>query len=605
MILGIDLGTTNSLACVYREGKVIQIPNFMGEYLTPSVISIDDDGSIIVGAPAKERKETYPDKTFSSFKRFMGTSRKFDKFRPEDLSSFVLRSLKQDAENYLGEEIKDVIISVPAYFNDKARNATKDAGTLAGLNVLRIINEPSAAALGYLTKAGKLGNLDKVDGFEDDTFLVFDFGGGTLDVSLVETFENVIEILSLSGDNMLGGIDFDRCLANEFLKRKGITKEKISEQTYNAILFSAERCKRELSQNNSAKMIVHSIEIDDEIELTQKEFLWISEDVIKRITRPINKVLIDSKTSEEEITDVILVGGSSKMPIVQRYLRYLMKGLDIKVYDPDCMIAYGMGVYAGIMEREQGVKDLLLTDVCPFSLGIGTVNRENVNSDNLVMTVIIPRNSALPISKTEIFSPIHDKQTEIHFKIFQGEEMYARDNKMIGEIPVKFSKPLSKDTQILLTFTYDINGILLIDYEVPSLGIKKEVVIEDSERSSKSETDRKIEYLRKFKLLSADDEDNRMIREWGQKLFTIAPSPFREDIMNRLQFYEYILESDPYQAIKFKKNIKAFFFAMEIALSKYTMNNWSFDDSWKKDEEVDSEMEEIFREWGEKDKNEQ
>ena len=601
MILGIDLGTTNSLACAYKDGKVIQIPNFAGDYLTPSVVSIDDDGSIIVGAPAKERRETYPDRTFSSFKRFMGTGKKFDKFSPEELSSFVLRSLKQDAEKFLGEKIEDVIISVPAYFNDKARNATKDAGTLAGLNVLRIINEPSAAALGYLMKADKLDNLDNVDGFEDNTFLVFDFGGGTLDVSLVEAFENVIEILSVSGDNMLGGIDFDKALADEFLKRKNIKKSDISDKTYNAVLSAAERCKRELTDNSSAKMIVHSKEIEDEIEITDKEFLRISEAVIKRITRPINKVLLDSRTSSSDIADVILVGGSSKMPIVQQYLKYLMKGLAMEVYEPDCMIAYGMGVYAGIMERQEGVKDLLLTDVCPFSLGTGIVNRENVNSDDLIMSFIIPRNSALPISRTESYTPVREGQTSIRFQIFQGEEMYVKDNKKIGEMIVDFGRPSPKNTQVLVTFTYDVNGILLVNYEVPSLRIKGEVVIEDSERTSKTDKNKKVEYLRQFKLLSQEDEDNRMIREWGQKLFAIAPSPMREDIQSRLQFFEYIVKADPYQAIKFKKNIKSFFVAMEIALSKYSMSNWAFDDSWEEDEEVDEEMESIFREWEEGD----
>lgn len=599
MILGIDLGTTNSLVCACKDGKVYQVPNAFGDYLTPSVVSIDDNGEVIVGKPAKERKETHPEKTFSSFKRYMGNNRKFADFTAEELSSFVLRSLKQDAENFLGEEIKDVVISVPAYFNDKARKATKNAGTLAGLNVLRIVNEPSAAALGYLMKSERLADINSHEGFEDSTFLVFDFGGGTLDVSLVEAFDNVIEILSVSGDNLLGGIDFDKCLADEFLKRKGIERQDISDQTYNSILSSAERCKKELTGSNQAKMIVHSAEVNDETEFTEKEMLIVCEDVLKRIAKPINKVLLDTKTMAEELTDVILVGGSSKMTIVQQYLKYLMKGLNIAVYEPDYMIAYGMGVYAGIMERQDCIKDLLLTDVCPFSLGTGV---RNYTGKDMLMSFIIHRNSALPISRTETYVPVNENQKEATFDIFQGEEMYTKDNRKIGTLYVKFPEPASTKTQMHLTFTYDINGILLVNLEIPEFNIKKEAVIEDPDNKDKGDSADRVEFLRKFRITSIEDEEDRMIMEWGQKLFTIAPPSLQDDIRNRLGFYEYIKSRDPYQTLKYRKAIKSFFVAIELALSKYSLSNWTFDNSWKDD--VDEEIEKVFEDWEEnKDNN--
>ena len=594
MILGIDLGTTNSLACVFKDGEVVQIPNFMGEYLTPSVVSIEDDGTILVGRPAKERSETNPEKTFASFKRYMGSNTKFGDFTAEELSSFVLKSLKQDAEKFLGEEVEDVIISVPAYFNDKSRNATKNAGTLAGLNVLRIINEPSAAALGYLNKSGKFSDLDSADGFEDQTFLVFDFGGGTLDISLVDTFENVVEILCVAGDNMLGGIDFDRALAKEFMTRKEIKREKISEKTYNSIVVAAERCKRELTEKKQAKMIVHSEEINDELEISDTEYLKICEDVVKRISVPINKVLLDSQKKANEIDGIVLVGGSSKMPIVQQYLKYLMRGMDISVYNPDHMIAYGMGVYAGIMERANTVKDLLLTDVCPFSLGTGIANHQG---GSLLMSFIIPRNSALPISKTEIYCPEREGQDAIDFTIYQGEEMYVRDNKRIGNIYIQFPRPASKSTQVIVTFTYDINGILLVNIDIPEMSITREAVIEDPSQSSRLNIEEKVKALKKFKLNSSEDEDVTLIREWGQKLYVVAPAMIKNDIRGRMEFFEYILQKDPYQAIKVKRQIKLFFVSLEMALSQYSLSNWSYEDTWEDD--MDEDVEAIFKEWEE------
>lgn len=599
MVLGIDLGTTNSLACVFKDGEVVQIPNHTGDYLTPSVVSIDEDGTVLVGRAAKERKETHPDKTFSSFKRYMGTDAKFIEFTPEDLSSFVLRSLKQDAETFLGEEIKDVIISVPAYFDDKARKATRNAGRLAGLNVLRIINEPSAAALGFLKKSGKLEKIDSVDGLEDATFLVFDFGGGTLDVSLVEAFENVIEILSVAGDNMLGGIDFDRCLADEFCRRKGIKKDNI--KLYNTILSAAEQCKKELTNNKSSRMVVRSEKYNDEIEITDKEYLKISEDVLRKIGLPINRVLLDSKTTPDEISDVVLVGGSSKMPIVQQYLKYILRGMNIRVYEPDYMIAYGMGVYAGIMERNNNVKDLLLTDVCPFSLGTAIYNSDD--DDRLIMSFIIPRNTSLPISKTEKYSTAKHLQQSVEIDVYQGEEMYVKDNIKIGSFKINFPKPADIHTALDITFTYDINGILIVDVEVPAFGIKREEIMINSEDGNEEENEKKIEYLRKFKLLSMTDEDNRLIREWGERLYPIAPPMLKAEIIERLRFFEHIVKNgDPYQSIKFKKNIKSFFLAIELSLTQYDVANWTLDDSWKDD--IDHDMEVVFHEWEEKDKNE-
>ena len=367
-IIGIDLGTTNSLAAVWQDGESKLIPNAFGEYLTPSVVSIGEDGTVYVGKTAKERLASYPDDTASVFKRFMGTSRKYmlggKSYRPEELSAFVLKKLKEDAERYLGEPVEEAIISVPAYFNDMARNATKRAGMIAGLRVERIINEPSAAALACQ-------NLNQE---EDETLLVFDFGGGTLDVSLVECFDNVIEIQAVSGDNQLGGQDFDDMIAEHFAKSLNLNYAEMKPETKAIVRKSAELCKRELTEKPSANMVVNCQDISGEIEITRKDIVKICAPLFDRIGKPVSKVFVDAQTSTDQVGQIVLVGGSCKMPVVRQYLSYLLKREDIETKEPDYMIALGCGVCAGIKERDKDVKDLLLTDICPFSLGIKVAN---------------------------------------------------------------------------------------------------------------------------------------------------------------------------------------------------------------------------------------
>lgn len=602
-IIGIDLGTTNSLASFWNDGKVELIPNSFGEYLTPSVVSFDENGALYVGKTAKERIGTHPESTFFEFKRYMGRKKNYkcfsDTFTPVELSALVLKSLKEDAERFFGEEVEEAVISVPAYFDDRARKATKEAGALAGLRVDRIINEPSAAALGYLLQTKDCLSFDeKTDEeelFDERTFLVFDFGGGTLDVSVVDSFENVIEIVSISGDNRLGGMDFDKSIANYFLSKCEVDSVKLEQEAMSYVIRAAEHVKRELSEHSDAVMKISYQDIQGEITISDLELAKICAGELHRIYEPVNTALREAKRSISSITDVVMVGGSSRMPIVQRYLKHLLKRNDISVSDPDSIVARGMGIYAGIKERKMEVKDLLLTDVCPFSLGCAVYNENRPSKD--LSSVIISRNSPLPISRERVYHPVFDGKKASEFHLFQGEEMYADDNRRIGEIRIDFPRPATVSTQIYITFTYDINGILIVNADVPEFDIHKEQIIyNDDGETNPAEREELLQKLRNFKADFGENEDNNFVQEWGKRLYTQVPAEQREPLLQRLMYFEYLLQNDPFRAQKFKKQLKLFLVAYEVSTNGYTMYSGNRDSDWT---EEDDELEELFKEWEE------
>lgn len=590
-IIGIDLGTTNSLVTVWKDGKAELIPNAFGEFLTPSVVSFGEDEVLYVGKAAKERLVTHPNSTFEFFKRNMGHVTQYGKYTPEELSSFVLRSLKEDAEKYLGESVEEAVISVPAYFDDKARNATKNAGLLAGLKVERIINEPSAAALGYIRANGqKEGDL-----YDDRCLLIFDFGGGTLDVSMVETFENVVEIVSVSGDNMLGGIDFDRAIALHFLKENGKEEKDVSPSAFNVILDSAEAVKRELSDANSAVMHVYTNEIQGDLEITAKELVEICSSVLKRLYRPIKEVLNNSQKELDEITDVVMVGGSSKMPIVKRYLQKILERDEIYVSNPDCMVALGMGVYAGIKERDEDIKNVILTDVCPFSMGVTTINK--VNRDLDLTSFIIPRNTALPVSRRERYCTTYPGQEKILVQICQGENRYAKGNRNIGEIRIEFPHAIDI-IDVWITFTYDINGILIVDVEIPAFDInRREVIVDESINLTEDMIEGKVKELDKLKMISQDEQEDYQLIEWASRLFEQYNGGAREELARRMDFFMYQKETekDMYQIMRIRNHFKRFLLAYQMNLNQFHFEDKDLDNSWMDSE--DKMIEEIYKDW--------
>lgn len=595
-IIGIDLGTTNSLAAVWENGESRLIPNAFGEYLTPSVVSIDEDGNVYVGKTAKERLASHPEQSASVFKRFMGTGRQYQlggkKYLPEELSALVLKRLKEDAERYLGEEIEEAVISVPAYFSDMARNATKRAGRIAGLKVDRIINEPSAAALACQNRKPE----------EDATMLVFDFGGGTLDVSLVECFDNVIEIMAVNGDNRLGGQDFDDMLAAHFVKSHGLEVSGLSKETMALLRKSAEKCKKELTEKKTAKMVVNCSQLNQELEISRKDVVQICAELFERMGRPIKQVLLDAKISADAVTHVVLVGGSCKMPIVRQYLKHLLGRDDLETREPDYMIALGCGTYAGIKERNEEVKDMLLTDICPFSLGVNVKNHEVENKD--FMSVIIPRNSPLPISREVSYGNANDNQKQLLFKVYQGEGLYAEENMLLGQLEVEIPPRPARTVEAKVRFTYDINGLLEVNVYIPLTEERKRMVIVNKELGmTEEQVQAKLKEYNKIKLNPAEQEENKYVLEWGSRLYTQCSDEVKCEIQRRMQYFVVVMEKNPYQVPKVRKYLTVFLAYVEKMVESYV--NWNEeeleDGSWYQEED-DREIDNLFKEWDEKDK---
>lgn len=513
-MIGIDLGTTNSLVSVLQGDTCTLIPNNIGEYLTPSVVSVDENGEILVGRTAKERLVSHPEHTAASFKRFMGTEKVYTlgerTFTPQDLSSLVLRKLKEDAELYLGEPVTEAVISVPAYFNDFQRNATRIAGQLAGLKVERIVNEPSAAALAYRFEAEE----------EDQTFMVFDFGGGTLDISIVDAFENVIEIVAVAGDNHLGGDDINRAIAEQFLEENHLKKEQIFKEEMASILKESERLKIALSEAPEAEM--EAVVNGDVYRmcLDAKGLLSAASSVLECIGIPLKRAMSDAGYEWEDIDEIIMVGGSGKMPVIQNYLQFLSGKKPLSKVDPDVAIAVGAGMYAGIKERKEAVKDVLLTDICPFTLGVEVVQPDR--NAPTVMSPVIERNSVLPVSRVARYWTARPFQEKCTVTILQGEHRLADQNLCLGslEVPVPVAEsPVAREA-IDVRYTYDINGILEIDVTVVSTGAtSNKVIVNKMIQLSEEEIAARREELQKLKIHPRDQEKNRLMMARGDRLF--------------------------------------------------------------------------------------
>lgn len=566
-IIGIDLGTTNSLASVWKDGKIQLIPNAFEENLTPSVVSVDDNGEVFVGKIAKDMLITRPRDSFCEFKRDMGTEKIFhtetQKFRPEELSALVLRKLKEDAESFLGEPVTEAVISVPAYFNDDKRAATKNAGMLAGLKVERLINEPSAVALKHHAKD---------DGME--TFIVFDFGGGTLDVSLVDTFDNMVEIRAVSGDNYLGGKDFNEIIAKNFCKKYDIDMALLQQEERNMLLKEAEQLKLQLSENNSVKRNLVLRDKEYSMELTNQELIHISADLFKRMIVPIKKVMIDSESGWEDIDKIILVGGSSKMPIVAQYIKSVCNTEVVADDNPDESIAIGVGMAAAIKERTGDIKDMILADICPFSIGVEVVGG--------VFSPIIERNESLPCSKTAYYSTVRDNQTTIKINIYQGENMVVKENLLIGEMVLKnIPKRPQGQVCIKVTFMYDINGILDIKVDSEKDSLHKVIVNKNISMTEEQLKD----YLSKLEDMTMhpiDQERNRFLKEEAKRLYTECNPKHRPIIMEQLQRFNSVLNMGNGREIR-EAYVRFAMFLQMLEKSKVSFEE--FDESFWNDEE--------------------
>lgn len=550
MIIGIDLGTTNSLVGVWQNGKAVLIPNSLGEYLTPSVVSIDKDGAILTGKIAKERLISHPNQTAHTFKRFMGSQKVYSlgtqRFSPEELSALILTSLKADAESFLGEPVTDAVITVPAYFNDTQRQATKHAAQMAGLTVKRLLNEPTAAAVAY--------GLHHAD--DEQKFLVLDLGGGTFDVTLLEMFAGVMEVRASAGDNVLGGEDFTQALITGFIEHQQATYQLTPDfwQPYLALLYDqAELLKKHLSTEDSGEM---RLTVEDNTytwHINSEQFATLCEPLLERFKAPIERVVRDAKTRVKELDQVVLVGGATRMSIFRALATRMLNRFPSINLNPDETIAIGAIIQAGLVAEDAALDEVILTDVAPYSLGVNTTLQISENRyQEGVFSPIIERNTIIPTSKVSNYSPVNDNQTEVKFDIYQGEARLVKDNIKLGELNIQIPKDyLGKATQLAIDvrFSYDINGLLEVDVNFGNRNAS--ISIQNGARQlSAQELQASKDKLANLKIHPRDNAENRHILARAERLYAQRLGYDRERLARLIGWYENILDSQDLDKIR-------------------------------------------------------
>jgi molecular chaperone HscC len=519
-IIGIDLGTTHSLCSVFRDGRPVLIPNPHGSFLTPSVVAVLDDGRLVVGEAARELRVTRPETTASCFKRWMGTDQKLTlngkAFTPVELSSFVLKALREDAAVFLGTNVDAAVITVPAYFNDNQRKATKQAGEMAGLKVRRIINEPTAAALTY--------------GFHDRDsekhLLVVDLGGGTFDVTLMEIFEGTLEIVATAGESMLGGEDFTDRIVATVLKKEGLGLE-VAELKFPLrvarLRQECERAKRELATQGSVR-----IRLPDErgtfdesraVKLDAASFVKIVEPLMERIKRPIARAMQDGQREAKDIDEIIFVGGATRMTVVQELVKQWFGKSGLIKFNPDEVVALGAAVQAALIMDHADVREMVMTDVCPFTLGVEIVKEFGTRLEPGYFNPIIHRNTTIPVSREEVVCTIIDNQPEILVKVYQGESRKVVDNVFLGELRVLDIPRQPAGAEVMIRFTYDLNGLLEVEALVPSSGRKFSTVLTNHAATlSKFELEQAIRNLQRLKFYPRDDLENQRLLRFAERM---------------------------------------------------------------------------------------
>jgi molecular chaperone HscC len=552
-IIGIDLGTTYSLVAVLQSGEPTLLPNAMGQLLTPSAVSVDEKGTVLVGAAARARAITHPEETALSFKRDMGTDITWTlggkKLTPQDLSALVLKTLKQDAEAALGCTVSEAVVTVPAYFGDAQRQATRDAGAIAGLTVERIINEPTAAALAYGLHA--LGTEQKL--------AVMDLGGGTFDVTVLEIIEGCIEVQSSAGDARLGGEDFVDRLVDWFLKRlrDGHGDVELSPAELARVRSACEEAKVRLTELEHTRVAISELElagrardVEYAVEREEAQLLW--QPLLDRIRAPVLRALRDAGLAPEQIDEVVLVGGATRMPCVVKLATQLFGRLPLRSLPPDEAVAMGAAVQAGLKQGDAAVEDLVATDVAPFTLGIATGERMGVRAIDGIFSPILERGTVIPTSRVERFFTLDDDQTQINVEVYQGEHATCSRNQLLGKYTVKgIPRSPAGEQAVDVRLSYDLNGILEVETTVVSTGKKATLVIEEQPgKLTRGELERAIQRLQKLKFHPRDALPNVTAVARAEALFVELTGEARRLLGAALAQIRLALESQDPETIQ-------------------------------------------------------
>jgi molecular chaperone HscC len=545
MIVGIDLGTTNSLVAVWRDGSPQLVANALGSFITPSVVGLDDDGQVLVGEVARERLQTHPQLTTALFKRYMGSTHEVRlgkrSFRPEELSALVLKSLKADVERAFGELVTEAVISVPAYFSDAQRKATRVAGELAGLKVDKLINEPTAAALAY-------GVHQK----DETTFLVFDLGGGTFDVSILERFEGVMEVRASSGDNFLGGEDLDDALVKSFLDQQGTELPDTSQPLLrHRLRREAQRVRHALGQDDSATFSLRDAGREWSETYTQERMRQVLEPFLERLRGPIERALRDARIRVADLDEILLVGGTTRMPLVRKLVAGLFGRFPSMHLNPDEVIAQGAAIQAALKARDAALDEVVLTDVCPYSMGIETTHQHGERLESGHYLPIIERNCVVPVSRVEQVQTLHDSQKQVLVKIFQGESRLVKDNIFLGELSVPVPPRKAGEVCLDIRFTYDSNGLLEADVSIPLTGENHRLVIENNPGVlSKEEIAAKLKALEGLKVHPREQQVNSVLLARLDRLYQECLGEMREYVDRLAGEFQRVLEGQDERQIR-------------------------------------------------------
>lgn len=523
-MVGIDLGTTHSLVAIYRDGRPMLVPNAAGQYLTPSAVSVDPNGTVLVGAAALERKAHAPQSTATAFKRWMGSDRRLtlggQSFRPEELSALVLGALKRDVEHLLKAPVHKAVITVPAYFNQAQRAATIAAAQLAGFAESRLLNEPTAAGLAY-------GLAERP---EHTTFLVFDLGGGTFDVSVLEYFEGVVQVRASAGDTRLGGEDYVHALG-EWLLQQDRRSETLPA---GKLWYAAEQAKRALSEQTETIVVLGFASGNREQSLTRADFERITAGLTARLRQPIERALRDARLNPDQLDEVVLVGGATRMPLVRKLAAQLFQRLPLRHVDPDQTIALGAAIQAAMVARNQALDEVVLTDVMPFTLGVGLVEDR--------YSPIIERNSPVPISRVQTYQTVRDNQTAVQLEVRQGESPVASENLLLCEVEIPvIARPAGQST-VNVRLSYDASGLLEVDVTDNQTGRAVQRVVHQRTQAISGDQLAAIRRrLEQLKIHPRDQDHNRQLIERAKRLYEDRLGQEREQVQHWLWQFEQAL----------------------------------------------------------------